>query len=92
MSGVSGDEPCPRCGATMQTYDDWRPFTMHEATCLTCGLHIYTGVEILNKEQLEMARQEYNEGIDETPVYAEVDAGRKEIKEFDGNWLSWFKA
>jgi len=42
MSGVSGASPCPKCGAQMQTYADWKPADYVSGDCFECGFFYYT--------------------------------------------------
>lgn len=84
MSGHSGDCPCPRCGKTCETYDDWKPHTVTSGTCPYCGYYWYTEMKVLSDHERAEYRDEQNEIIGEEldwPPDDELD--QIKIKEFD---------
>ena len=70
----------------MDTYYDWKPFEIHEGTCLNCGLRIYTDMEIMAKDDLEALRAERGDADLEDITYPDVDESRPDIQKFDEEW------
>lgn len=42
MSGSSYNSVCPRCGANMACYYDWKPYDTVGGQCLECGFSYHT--------------------------------------------------
>lgn len=42
MSGTSYSTTCPKCGANMGCYYDWKPYDTVNGQCLECGFSYYT--------------------------------------------------
>ena len=40
MSGTSYESECPKCGSTMSSYDDWKPYTFSVHECFECGFYV----------------------------------------------------
>jgi len=58
MSGVSGSDTCPNCGAEMDTYLDSKPFENVSGECYGCGFFYYTVAEQMCLEGLNEGRKE----------------------------------
>jgi hypothetical protein len=58
MSGCSGDGPCPRCGKTMDTYSDYKPFDYVSGECMYCGFYYYVECRIMSRKTLKEARKD----------------------------------
>lgn len=57
MSGCSDSNPCPRCGKTMDTYSDYKPFDMCSGECMYCGFYYFTDCRVMSKKALKTARK-----------------------------------
>jgi Zn ribbon nucleic-acid-binding protein len=60
MSGSSGSAPCPKCGAEMQTYVDWKLFDCVSGECLECGFSCYTADEQMSLDEVNERRACYD--------------------------------
>jgi len=56
MSGCGYTSPCPKCGATMSCYSDWKPYDMSSAECLECGFEYHTEAGQLTLEEVNAQR------------------------------------
>lgn len=62
MSGCSYDSSCPNCGNNVSEYSDHKPFAVTIiGPCASCGFYTTVDVHYLTLEELNYARQEYNE-------------------------------
>jgi DNA-directed RNA polymerase subunit RPC12/RpoP len=81
MSGCSDSGPCPRCGAEMSTYSDYKPFDYLSGECANCGFYYFTEYRVLNKKRLKALREERKDSgysIAKSKIPSE-----KALKEFD---------
>ena len=84
MSGHSGDTPCPRCGKTADTYDDYKPHTVTRGTCPYCGYFWHTAMEVMSDEERAEARDEHEEIIGEKLTWpTDGELNLEMIKRFD---------
>jgi len=60
MSGCNGTAPCPKCGAQMQTYMDWKPYDYVSGECLECGFSFYTADEQMTLDEVNQRRADYD--------------------------------
>ena len=58
MSGCSGTAPCPKCGAEMDTYMDWKPYDYVSGECLECGFCYYTIDGQMKLDEMNEKREE----------------------------------
>lgn len=58
MSGCSGSDRCPNCGASMDTYVDWKPYDISSGECLRCGFSYYTKEVFMSLEEVNERRKE----------------------------------
>ncbi len=56
MSGFSEGTSCPNCGASADSYTDWKPFNYTSITCYECGLQIYPTHSYMTLEELNSIR------------------------------------
>ena len=56
MSGCGYTTDCPKCGATMECYSDWKPYDMASAECLNCGFEYHTEEGQLTLEEVNERR------------------------------------
>ena len=84
MSGATGDQECPRCHNTLDTYDDWKPHTFTYGKCPYCGYIWWTEIAVISDQELEELRDELREIHDEEMTWPDRDTLDKDrIKEYD---------
>ena len=89
MSGHSYDESCPNCDGTLSCYSDWKPFNTESGNCITCGFYYYTNAGQDSLEDLNIAREEWNdnhelEGEDMLQPLTELP----EINDYLKSWIN----
>ena len=58
MSGCSFDEPCPKCGGTMDSASDWKLHNLCSGQCLQCGYNYWTETGRMSLEEINELRAE----------------------------------
>jgi len=61
MSGCSFDEPCPKCGGTMDAYSDWKPHNFCSGQCLQCGYHYWTETGRMSLKVINEVRTQWEQ-------------------------------
>ena len=74
MSGLSYSDICPNCDMNMSCYSDHKPYDTVSGSCLHCGFYYYTNSGQDTLEDLNAAREEFNDDWEiepEDPDYLE---------------------
>lgn len=58
MSGSSYSSICPKCGANMVCYIDWKPYDITSGQCLACGFCYHTTEAQMSLEEVNDLRAE----------------------------------
>jgi hypothetical protein len=58
MSGSSYNSVCPKCGAKMPCYYDWKPYETVSGQCLECGFSYYTKEVQMSLKKVNHLRKE----------------------------------
>jgi len=64
MSGHSYGDSCPNCDNEMSCYSDHKPYDTTSGNCVYCGFYYYTNAGQDSLEDLNIAREEYNDNHD----------------------------
>ena len=64
MSGYNYENPCPNCSEPMNCYSDRKPFDTSNGECLNCGFCYQTKPMQMSLDELNLLRQDYNDGND----------------------------
>ncbi len=59
MSGADYNSPCPKCGADMNCYVDWKPYDTVRGQCLECGFSYRTEQIQMTLKQVNRQREEF---------------------------------
>lgn len=58
MSGCSYGSQCPKCGAEMCCYSNYKPYDVVSGQCLECGFYYYTTETRMTLEEVNELRKE----------------------------------
>ena len=58
MSGNSFGGSCPKCGGSMDCYEDWKPHAYVSGECLECGFSYYTQDSQMTLEEVNIQRED----------------------------------
>ena len=68
----------------MDTYTDWKPHSIVEGKCLTCGYRFYTAIEIMTDSELQEERDNHFEITDDKIDWPDRKKLNKEtLKSYD---------
>jgi len=73
MSGSSYESECPKCGGSMNSYMDWKPYDTVSHNCLECGFYAYTAEDRLGLEEVNEQRADQDmKPIDKLTEYDDM--------------------
>jgi len=84
MSGSSDIQTCPRCGGTLDTYSDWKPYDKVQGLCLDCGFAYDTISRLASLSEVNERRAQLDDDDEEYPQLTELS---KPLAEWvDNGW------
>lgn len=61
MSGNGYTSTCPKCGSSMQSYSDWKPYDWCEHECFECGFYLIPQIGRMTLKEVNERRLDNDE-------------------------------